>query len=253
MRVGLVQYAPVWEDKQASKDKIQILCRAHKNKLDLLLFPELTLTGFTMRSRKYAEALPGESSEWFAQLASFLASGIIFGIIELHQGAYYNTLVHIDKKGEIVSAYRKIHPFSYTGENRFYASGISPAITEIDGYKFGLTVCYDLRFPELFRYYGKERCHGILNIANWPVQRIAHWNTLLQARAIENICYILAVNRVGKDKTNTYNGASSVYSPFGERICYRENEAGILTCAIDLSRVDVMRNEFPFLDDIKLI
>jgi len=123
----------------------------------------------------------------------------------------------------------------------------------VKGLRIGLSICYDLRFPELFRKYAKERVDIIVDIANWPVERIEHWYTLLKARAIENQCYIVGVNRVGSDKLIAYSGWSSVFGPVGDEIlCLREGEeVGI----VEVHREEVIRtrNKYPFLNDIALI
>ena len=141
------------------------------------------------------------------------------GIIEKDGKNYFNTLVHLDPNGKLKTKYRKIHPFSYSTENKYYKAGKSPVITKISGMKIGLSICYDLRFPELFRFYAKAKVDLIINIANWPDTRIEHWRTLLKARAIENQCYVAGVNRVGDDPKLHYNGYSSVFDPMGKGDC----------------------------------
>ena len=126
-------------------------------------------------------------------------------------------------------------------------------LTKIKKWKIGLTICYDLRFPELFRKYGKKRAHIIVNIANWPDTRIEHWRTLLKAGAIENQCYVAGVNRVGKDPKLNYVGHSSVFDPMGKEIVAVENEEKVIVVDLDKNYVNEVREKFPFLDDIKLI
>jgi omega-amidase len=254
MKIGLAQINPLWEDKEKNKTKIlDLLKDVDLTSVDLLVFPELTLTGFTMRSRSFAETLDGPSLDFFAVFASSQKSDIIFGLIEKSGENYFNSLIHINTSGEVVAKYRKIHPFSFTGEDRFYAAGSEPVMTKLSGYQFGLSICYDLRFPELFRMFGQQRVAGIINIANWPVQRIDHWSSLLKARAIENLCFVIAVNRVGNDKSNKYNGLSSVYSPTGKPIAQISDTEKVEVVDINLEDVAETRKKFPFLDDIRLI
>ncbi len=120
-------------------------------------------------------------------------------------------------------------------------------------WKIGLSICYDVRFPELFRFYGKEKVDLIINIANWPITRIQHWKVLLQARAIENLCYVVGVNRVGVDPTADYNGLSCVFNPFGEEIISIKNEENIFSVDVNKDIINQVRNKFHFLDEIKLI
>jgi len=140
-----------------------------------------------------------------------------------------------------------------SGEDINYTAGDRTVITQIEQFKIGLSVCYDLRFPELFRFYGKEKVDLIVTIANWPIPRIEHWRTLLKARAIENQCYIAGVNRVGKDLSHTYNGYSSVFDPMGNEIISLINKEEIIIANINIELVKETRNKLPFLDDIKLI
>ena len=206
-----------------------------------------------MRSRSFAEHEAGETIAYFSQIALTYRTDVIFGMIELSAEKYFNSLLHINSSGEIQSKYRKIHPFSFTGEDRFYDAGSEPVITDIKGTSFGLTGCYDLRFPELYRFYGRQGVSGIINIANWPVQRIDHWTSLLKARAIENQCFVIAVNRTGKDKTNNYNGRSKIIDPSGTQLVEMKSNAQFEITAIDLRAVAETRKMYPFLQDIRLL
>jgi predicted amidohydrolase len=253
LKIGLVQYHPVWENKESSKSKIVNLLKRMSTDLDLLIFPELTLTGFTMRSKRFSEKEGGESTVFFASLAAQYATHIFFGYIEEDEGVYFNTLTHLAPDKRQICKYRKIHPFSYTGENRHYASGKLPKITTIEGLSIGLSICYDLRFPELFRYYAKKKVDMIIDIANWPVDRIDHWYSLLKARAIENQCYMIGVNRVGSDKSIDYPGWTSVFHPFGQELLCCKNEESVNSIDIEKSEVTKTRHKYPFLNDIRLI
>lgn len=252
MKIALIQYNPEWENKEANKKKILSMIKDIEG-TDLFIFPEMTLTGFTMKSREMSETIQGESYRFFASIAREKSSNIFAGVIERRNNRNYNTLIHIKSDGQLVKLYRKVHPFSYSDENKYYFAGSKPAITKIRKWNVGLTICYDLRFPELFRKYGKKRTHLIVNIANWPDTRIEHWRTLLKARAIENQCYVAGVNRVGKDPKLNYIGFSSVFDPMGKEIVTVENDEKVIVVEIDKNYVNEVREKFPFLDDIKLI
>jgi omega-amidase len=252
LKIGLVQYNPEWENKSENKRKISSLTKGI-NETDLLVFPEMTLTGFSMSAEKLSEEMQGDSFYFFSELSSKFSTNIFAGIIEKENGNYFNTLIHINSTGSLVNSYRKIHPFSYSDENKYYTPGIKPVITEVKGVKTGLSICYDLRFPELFRFYAKERVDLIINIANWPIVRIAHWKILLQARAVENQCYVAGVNRVGDSPNLKYNGVSSVFDPMGAEIISVENDEKILSVEIDVDTAKEIQTKFPFLNDIKLI
>jgi len=252
MKIGLVQYNPVWEDKKANSEKI-IRLISDMNGIDLFLFPEMTLTGFTMKSESVAEGIQGESFRFFSGLAKEKSCNIIAGIVEKKNNRCYNTLIHIKPDGKLVKLYRKIHPFSYSTEDEHYNAGARPAMSKIRKWKIGLTICYDLRFPELFRKYGKKRAHIIVNIANWPDTRIEHWRTLLKARAIENQCYIIGVNRVGDDPKLHYPGYSSVFDPMGNEIISAADDEKVLSVELNKEYVREVREKYPFLDDMKMI
>lgn len=253
MKLGLVQYSPVWENPEENILKIESLIKSANKNLDLLIFPEMTLTGFTMNSGKFAEEIDGIGTQYFLKLSARLKANIFVGIIERDGENIYNSLVHFDSFGLIRARYRKIHPFSYAKEDQFYNAGNETVITQIDKIKFGLSVCYDLRFPELYRLYAKERVEVLVDIANWPIPRIDHWKTLLKSRAIENQCFMVGVNRVGTDPFNSYNGSSAVFDPMGNEIILIENEEKIIEAEIDLEKVSATRNKLPFLQDIRLI
>lgn len=252
MKIGLVQYNPVWEDKEANKKKILEMLSGIEG-VELLIFPEMTLTGFSMNPQKTGEGIGGQSFRFFSEFALNNKTNVFAGIVEQRNTRYYNSILHIKPDGSLTKLYRKIHPFSYSGENKFYYPGIRPALSKIKKWKIGLTICYDLRFPELFRKYGKKRAHLIVNIANWPVERIEHWQTLLKARAIENQCYVAGVNRVGNDPKLSYNGFSSVFDPMGKQIISVESEEKILIAELDKNYIKEVRDQFPFLEDIKLV
>lgn len=253
MKLGLIQYSPVWEDKEKNKKQILNILSTDLSSVDLLIFPEMTLTGFSMNSKLLAEEVMGETFSFFKNIAKEKNTNILAGIILKEVNQIYNTAVHINSSGEIISIYKKIHPFTYSTEDKNYNAGSQTVVTKIDEWNIGLSVCYDLRFPELYRFYAKQRIELIINIANWPVDRIEHWQTLLKARAIENQCYVAGVNRVGDTGEIKYNGWSSVWDPMGNEIIGIENEEGIFFTEINIDDVKKLRKDLPFLDDIKLI
>lgn len=252
MKAALLQYSPAWEDKYQNKNKIQSFLK-DLERVDLLILPELTLTGFTMNADKYCEELSGETVQFYQNLAGHYNINLIGGLIENDSDKIHNTLVHVGTDGKLLAWYRKIHPFSYSEEDKYYSRGNEPVVTEINELKTGLTICYDLRFPELYRSYGKNKVDMIINIANWPDTRIDHWRTLLKARAIENQCYIIGVNRVGDDPKLHYNGFSSVFDPMGKELISCKDQEKILTVEIEKENVTQTRKKFPFLNDIKMI
>ena len=253
MKVGLVQFSPIWEDKNKNMEVINNLVKNIGSNVSILIFPEMTLTGFTMDSKKISEEIDGESIKYFIELASRLKVDIIAGIVEKVKKEHFNSLFHFTSDGLIKAIYRKIHPFSLANENEFYSSGKETVISTFTIHKIGLSICYDLRFPELYRIYAKDKVELLVNIANWPVKRINHWKILLKARAIENQCYMIGVNRVGNDPFQTYNGCSAVFNPMGEEIILCENEEKIFYADLDFNLVKDVRSKLGFLNDIKMI
>lgn len=252
MKIGLVQYNPAWENIEENKLKLDNLVSKCQENYSLLIFPEMTLTGFTMNSVKFAEEDGGTSCRYFSDLAKRLNTEVIAGFIEKADSQIFNSLVHYGTDGALKNKYRKIHPFSFSGENVHYARGEKPVVSSIGEWKIGLSICYDLRFPELFRTYARERTELMVVIANWPVKRIEHWKALLKARAIENQCYIAAVNRVGTDPGNDYNGFSSIISPLGEELLTLVNDETISGTDISLDTLMDVRKRLPFLNDMFL-
>ena len=253
MRAGLIQYDPEWENKKMNSDKISWLLSHNYEKQDLLVFPEMTLTGFTMKSSEFAEELNGESFNFFAEIAQKYSVHLLAGLIEKSEKKAYNTLVHINPEGKLVKTYRKIHPFSYSTEDKNYLKGEETVITRINDMTAGLSICYDLRFPELYRQYAKKKVDMIVVIANWPDTRIEHWRTLLKARAIENQCFVLGVNRVGDDPKLKYPGYTSIIDPMGNELASVSDEEKIVTAEIVKEKADEVKTALPFLNDIRLI
>jgi omega-amidase len=253
MKVGLIQYDPEWENKNQNSDKISWLLSHNFEKQELLVFPEMTLTGFTMKAAEFAEELNGESFSFFSELAKKYETHVLSGIIEKNEKKYFNTLLHINPDGKLIKTYRKIHPFSYSTEDKYFAKGEDTIITKINEFTAGLSVCYDLRFPELYRQYAKKKVDIIVVIANWPDTRIEHWRALLKARAIENQCYVLGVNRVGNDPKLKYNGYTTIVDPMGNELISVSEEEKIVTGEIFKEKADEVKDTLPFLNDIRLI
>ena len=249
LKIALIQPDIVWEDKDANILKLRHLLAQIDKNTDLVLFPEMFLTGFSMRSAALAEETNGLSGSFLQEIArknGYYAGG---GWIEKNQaGLPFNAFSVYSPTGDIVT-YRKNYPFSHAGEEKHYQRGDLCAILEIKGLRIMLSVCYDLRFPEFFRQ-NAGNVDAILVIANWPAVRINHWLALLRARAIENQCYVAGVNRVGTDGNGlVYNGFSSVFDPWGEgRMLGTEGE-GVLHAEWSLQRVREIREKFPFLKD----
>lgn len=254
LKLLLLQYNPVWEQKEVNRQKILTELESVTAEFDVVILPEMTLTGFTMSADAMAEDEEGTTFSFYSMLAKKYGAHIIGGMIKKESGKYFNCLLHFDRHGILISEYNKIHLFGMAEETAHYQPGDKPVITNIDGWETGLTICYDLRFPELYRIYSKSGVQLIINIANWPVTRIAHWDALLPARAIENLSFIAACNRTGADPLVSYSGSSQVLSPMGIKLAneYPDSKT-IQLYTINREDVPAIRTKLPFLKDMKII
>jgi predicted amidohydrolase len=163
-----------------------------------------------------------------------------------------NIAVVYDRKGELIARYTKLHPFSFAKEDQYYIAGNNTVLFNIDGMPASVFICYDLRFPEVFRSVAKE-VQAIFVIANWPAARKEHWETLLKARAIENQCFVIGVNRTGKDGNGLcYSGDSCIFDPSGNKICSGGENDEFLIGEFNPHDVIETRSKFPFLEDMRL-
>jgi predicted amidohydrolase len=162
-----------------------------------------------------------------------------------------NLAVAFDRRGSLIASYAKMHPFSLTKENKYFSAGNTRVIFHVEGVPASIFICYDLRFPEIFRDIARG-VQAIFVLANWPDSRKDHWETLLKARAIENQCFVIGVNRTGKDGNGIrYPGASHVYDPMGKDICSGGLREQFITCEIDPEMATKVRCQFPFLNDMR--
>ena len=254
MNIALVSLNQAWENKdiniQACREFIQ---SAKVKNAELVIFPEMTLTSFSMNTKITAEEKArSETAALFRKLAMEFQIAIIFGVVFRDGSKATNNALMIDNGGIVRCEYSKIHPFSFAGEDEFFNGGNRISYGKLDQMTLGLTICYDLRFPELYSALAKH-CNIIINIANWPAKRVDHWNILLKARAIENQCLIVGVNRVGKDGSGLeYIKSTQIINPDGELMkpCYSENELDIFE--IDTGDIDQFKKSFSTVQDRKI-
>jgi predicted amidohydrolase len=221
---------------------------------DLIVLPEL----FThCRDFKAGEPIPGPTTEVFARLAREKGSYIVMGsMLEVDEHRrMFNTSVLIDRRGTICARYRKIHLFSYgSEEKRSLIAGTEVVVAPTELGVIGLSICYDLRFPELYRAMVKQGAEIIVCPAAWPSPRLEHWIALNRARAIENQCYFIGCNQVGTPvPTTTFVGRSMITDPWGKTLAAAGNAEGIITAVIDVAVVNQVRKEYTFLNDIVLL
>ena len=216
LTIALVQTDLVWENPNQNKINISKKIGAISEKIDLIILPEMFTTGFTMNPFEFAETMDGGVILWLKSVAKTKNTAITGSLIIKENGKYYNRLIFVFPSGE-VQTYDKRHTFTFAGEDKVFTAGNNKLIIDYKGWKICPLICYDLRFPVWAR--NVENYDVLLYVANWPKPRINAWNTLLKARAIENMCYCAGVNRVGVDsRGNTYTGNSSVYDSLGEKI-----------------------------------
>lgn len=255
MKVALVSLNQSWENKVENKQKVGetlALIAEHCTNTDLVVYPEMTLTGFTMESQKVKEdELSSETITFFKEQAKKYKVSIAFGVVLSKGEKATNNLVVVSEQG-VLATYAKIHPFSYANENDFYQAGEELKKLTIAGATIGLTICYDLRFPELYQAYSKD-CSVILNIANWPERRVPHWWALIKARAIENQVFMVGVNRIGKDDNGLlYVTSSHIVSPYGEVLKGTSLSEEVVVYDLNLEEVAQYRAEFPVKNDRKI-
>jgi omega-amidase len=255
LNVTLVQIDQIWEDKQANLSKYHEVF-SKLNSTDLIVLPEMFHTGFSMNVSELAEEWKKSSGlNFLKNWATKLNSAFYTSLIIQDDKNFFNRGVFVFPDGSI-EFYDKRKSFGLGGEDQFYKAGNQEKIVEYKGWKINLQICYDLRFPELIRN-RLEKNHEpaydvLIYVANWPEKRIAHWNALLRARAIENQCYVLAVNRVGKDGNNlVYSGNSSIIDALGENLAESNLEMETISTK-NLSKNNLLeiRKNLPFLKDI---
>ncbi len=252
MKIALAQLDMSFENKDLAKQRcVEMMEKAKQQCADLIVFPEMTLTGFTMQPTIYGEQKQNsETVAYFQNVAKTYGMGIVFGVIFLENGQAKNHSIVLDKHGEILADYAKIHPFSYGAEAKHYVGGENIAYCETEGMTISPFVCYDLRFSEIFQVASKKSCCMTV-IANWPKPRIAHWKILLQARAIETQSFIVGVNRSGKDKTLEYSGDSMLVSPTGEILAHLTGKNDLAVVEIEPQQAEMYRQTFPLKADRK--
>lgn len=261
MNICEFQFNSVWQDSQQNLLALNNWCEKylHKGECDLLVLPETFHAGFSMNPSTFAESKEGEISQALAAIARQYECYVVAGVAQKQvrrdchgqQISFYNRALCFNRQGELQADYAKQKLFSFAGEHKAFKAGFKPEIIQIDGQPFALFICYDLRFPELFRSVAKQ-VKGFIVIANWPDSRQLHWETLLKARAIENQCFMLAVNRIGEDENGlSYAGGSMVVSPLGEVLAYGEKHQECVTASIDIAEVNKVREQFPFLNDME--
>jgi omega-amidase len=247
MRALLVQAQLGWSDPARNREHLQSLVTSAVAGFDLVVFPETFTTGFLGDTDLPGEDMQGETVGWMKEMAAAKDCAVSGSAVIVVDGHRYNRLLFVTPDGE-VTHYDKRHLFAFGGEDQKYTAGTDRVITEFRGWRINLQICYDLRFPTWCR--NRNDYDLMLMVANWPSRRVNHWLSLLEARAIENQSWVIAVNRVGKDGNGyQYPGSSVVHDPMGACIANLGSDETATGVELDLEKVGKVRSDFPFQAD----
>lgn len=253
MKVFLVQPDVLWENRSGNHAKVGELLESQIIPPgSLIVLPEMFATGFSMNLAATIEPPDSETESFLQDLAIKHQSTVIGGLVRSGQlGKGRNVAVAMDPAGKPLARYCKLHPFSLGQEDQHYEKGENVVFFETGGFVVSPFICYDLRFPEVFRTAAGRGAELLVVIAQWPIKRVQHWVTLLQARAIENQAYVVGVNRCGKDPTLEYPGRSLIVDPLGNIIADAGENEGVVSAVLDHSKVSEWRRDFPALRDTR--
>lgn len=258
IKTSLLQMASIIGDVDANCKKVErLLHNELKEDTDVLILPEVWTVGWSCSHfRKTAQVFFNSPViKFLSKIARDYNTYILGGsIIELRAGKYFNTMPVIDRNGCLVAQYSKNHLYSYYGcdEGKYVEAGDCPVLVNIDGVKFGLSICYDIRFPELYRAYAKAGADVLVNSAAWGAKKAVPWEMMTKSRAIENQCYMLALTQSGYIENGEYNlGQSRIIDYKGDEINYIMKGEGVITSELSLNRMYEFREKSPTLNDIR--
>lgn len=266
----LIQTNLSWEDKAANLQMLEEKINSIQHPTQIIVLPEMFNTGFSMKPEELAEDMHGETLQWMKRIAAekrVIITGSLMikepgtsvplennqaGEVETRTTNYYNRLIWMLPNGQY-GVYDKRHLFAFAGEDEHYTSGSKRLVASVNGWKINLQVCYDLRFPVWARQQsatGDAEFDVLIYVANWPERRVHAWKTLLTARAIENQCYVIGVNRTGNDGNNIYHsGNSMVIDAMGEVLYEKEHEEDVFSITLSKEKLEEIRHKLPFLKD----
>jgi len=247
MKIALVQAPLIWENPIANRKYFEKKINSITENVDLIVLPEMFTSGFTMSPKAVAEPMQGETVLWLQVVAKAKNTAITGSLVIEENGNFYNRLVFVFPSGEI-KTYDKKHLFTLAGEDKTYTSGTEKMLIEYQGFKICPLICYDLRFPVFAR--NTEEYDVLIYVANWPKPRINAWDALLKARAIENMCYTIGVNRIGEDPNqHNYPGHSQAIDFLGNYIIEPQETEGVFIVNLDKNALLESRQKFGFLND----
>ena len=254
LTITTVQTNLHWEDKSVNLQILEEKILGIKERTEIVVLPEMFNTGFSMNPEKLAETMEGETIQWMKRISAQQKIILTGSLIIQEADHYYNRLVWMLPNGQY-GVYDKRHRFAYAGEDKQFSAGSKRLIASVKGWKINLLVCYDLRFPVWARQTpltesAQPEYDVLVYVANWPERRNHAWKILLQARAIENQCFVVGVNRVGNDGNNIYHsGDSMVVDPMGEVLYSKKDVEDVFTITLDGDHLQSIRGKLPFLRD----
>lgn len=248
LRVTIVQSHLHWENPIANRDMFSEKISGLQSETDLVILPEMFTTGFSMNAAALAEKEEGPTLDWMQEIAKSLNAAVTGSVIISENEEFYNRLLFVQPDGAFES-YDKRHTFTLAGEHKIFSKGNERRIIDFRGWKICPLICYDLRFPVWAR--NTEDYELLLYVANWPKKRVAAWDALLKARAIENMSYCVGVNRVGLDGNgHEYTGHSGVFDPLGEQLHSNTDEKEFIeTISLSKAYLTNTREKLQFLND----
>lgn len=247
MKIALIQTDLIWENQEANRNQFEQKINEIEVDVDLIVFPEMFTTGFTMNSKAVAETMQGKTISWLKDLAKTKNCAITGSLVISENDKYYNRLVFVFPSGKM-QHYDKRHLFSLAGEDKTYTKGKSKLIIDYKGFKICPLICYDLRFPVFSR--NREDYDVLIYVANWPKPRLTAWDTLLKARAIENMSYVVGVNRIGEDSNGyEYSGHSQVTDFLGNYLIEPQESEGVYISTLHKNNLLETRQKLGFLND----
>jgi len=247
MKIALIQTELSWENPNENKALLQEKINAISQYVDLIVLPEMFTSGFTMNPQNVAQTMQCDAVSWLKEIAKNKDCAITGSLVIEENGNYFNRLVFVFPTGEI-QTYDKRHLFTLAGEDKVYKAGKDKLIVEYKGFKICPLICYDLRFPVFAR--NLEDYDVLIYVANWPKPRINAWDILLKARAVENMSYVIGVNRVGIDANNhEYVGHSQAVDFLGNYIQEPQEIEGVFIVELDKNEMLETRKKLNFLND----
>lgn len=251
MKLGCIQLQVAFGDVEKNFSRVEELIREAANKgAEIVILPEMWNTSYALEKLEGLADVDGERTKAFlSQLAKELHVHIVGGSVATKKGdKFYNTMLVYNNGGELVGEYDKAHLFRLMDEHLHLSSGNTQNNFKLGDLDAAGVICYDIRFPEWLRLHALNGAKVLFVSAQWPTARIDHWKTLLQARAIENQCFVVAVNRISRNKDN-FNGQSMVIEPWGEILWTGGEDEELAIVDVDFSKVDEVRTRIPVYDD----